>query len=255
MSGRQDNLVWMAVGGFGALILAVLLVPLRTLTSASNLAFAFLAFTIVIAEVGGRSAALLTAVVSAMSLNFFLTEPYLTLAITKSDDLVAFLALAICGLIAAAFGRRRERLSDAAARAGEELSILKDLVDQLRGGKPLGGILRELARRFKLGAIVLRDSKGQIVAATPSDKTPLSSPTVALAADTLFPLDEKRLEFGVSGLRLPEGGGRLSFRTARGDVSVDLWEGDPSGFGVDEGRTLAIAGSMLALELSRRGSA
>ena len=209
----------------------------------------------VIAEVGGRSAALITAVVSAMSLNFFLTEPYLTLAITKPDDVVAFLALAICGLIAAAFGRRRERLSDAAARADEELNILKDLVDQLRGGKPLTGILRDLARRFKLGAIVLRDSKGQIVAATPSDKTPLSTPTVALAADTLLPLDEKRLQFGVGGLRLPEGGGRLSFRTARGDVSMDLWEGDPSGFGVDEGRTLAIAGSMLALELSRRESA
>src|SRR5262244_3493937 len=241
MGARNDNLIWMAVGGLGALALGVVLVPLRTLTPASNLAFAFLAFTIVIAEVGGRSAALLTAVVSAMSLNFFLTEPYLTLAITKPDDVVAFLALAICGLIAAAFGRRRERMSDAAARADEELSILKDLVDQLRGGKPLAG--------------VLRDSKGQIVAATPSEKTPLSSPTVALAADTLFPLEEKRLQFGVGGLRLPEGGGRLSFRTARGDVSVDLWEGDPTGFGVDEGRTLAIAGSMLALELSRRESA
>src|SRR5262244_1349377 len=237
MGARNDNLIWMAVGGLGALALGVVLVPLRTLTPASNLAFAFLAFTIVIAEVGGRSAALLTAVVSAMSLNFFLTEPYLTLAITKPDDVVAFLALAICGLIAAAFGRRRERMSDAAARADEELSILRDL-----------------ARRFKLGAIVLRDSKGQIVAATPSEKTPLSTPTVALAADTLLPLDEKRLQFGVSGLRLPEGGGRLSFRTARGDVSVDLWEGDPAGFGVDEGRTLAIAGSMLALELSRRES-
>src|SRR5215470_19701430 len=91
MGARNDNLIWMAVGGLGALALGVVLVPLRTLTPASNLAFAFLAFTIVIAEVGGRSAALLTAVVSAMSLNFFLTEPYLTLAITKPDDVVAFL--------------------------------------------------------------------------------------------------------------------------------------------------------------------
>src|SRR5262249_55321762 len=107
MSGRNDNLAWMAIGGFGALIFGGVPVPLRPVTSASNLAFAFLAFTIVIAEVGGRSAALLTAVVSAMSLNFFLTEPYLTLTITKPDDVVAFLALAVCGLIAAAFGRRR----------------------------------------------------------------------------------------------------------------------------------------------------
>ena len=56
----------------------------------------------------------------------------------------------ICGLIAAAFGRRRERMSDAAARAGEELSILKDLVDQLRGGKPLAGILRGMCTNLSL---------------------------------------------------------------------------------------------------------
>ena len=40
----------------------------------------FVAFVIVVAEFGGRTAALAAAVVSAMSLNFFLTEPYLTLS-------------------------------------------------------------------------------------------------------------------------------------------------------------------------------
>jgi len=65
--------------------------------AASNLAFVFLAFTIVVAELAGRTPALVTALVSAMSLNFFLTEPYLTLAITKVDDVVAFFALAAAG--------------------------------------------------------------------------------------------------------------------------------------------------------------
>ena len=41
MGARNDNLIWMAVGGFGALILGVVLVPLRTVTAASNLAFVF----------------------------------------------------------------------------------------------------------------------------------------------------------------------------------------------------------------------
>lgn len=74
--GKQDNgHVWMVAGALGSIILAVLLIPLRTLIPASNLAFVFLAFTIVVAELGGRSAALVTALVSGMSLNFFLTEP------------------------------------------------------------------------------------------------------------------------------------------------------------------------------------
>src|SRR5262249_32620298 len=77
---REDPIeVWMATAGLGAVALGIALVPLRAVTSASNLAFVFLAFTVVVAELGGRGPALLAAVVSAMSLDFFLTEPYLRL--------------------------------------------------------------------------------------------------------------------------------------------------------------------------------
>ena len=51
---RQDSeSVWIAIGALGAMALGVSLIPFRTLTSASNLAFAFLALTIVVAKVGG----------------------------------------------------------------------------------------------------------------------------------------------------------------------------------------------------------
>src|SRR4029453_13340984 len=101
MSRADDVRVWMVTGALGSMALAVLLIPLRSLVSASNLAFAFMAFTIVVAELGGRGPALITALISAMSLNFFLTEPYLTLAITKTEDLVAFFAVAGSGPTAA----------------------------------------------------------------------------------------------------------------------------------------------------------
>src|SRR5437867_11189223 len=107
MSKQDDGLIWMVAGGLGSMVLAVVLIPLRTLTAASNLAFVFLAFTIVVAELGGRPAALVTAIVSAMSLNFFITEPYLTLTFTKTDDVIACVALAARGLISSAFGTRR----------------------------------------------------------------------------------------------------------------------------------------------------
>src|SRR4029077_9403580 len=136
--GRTDDIrVWAIAGALGSMALGIVLIPLRTVVAASNLAFVFLAFTIVVAELGGRGPALVTALVSAMSLNFFLTEPYLTLAIEKPDDIVAFFALAGCGLIAAWFGKRRAGLSEVVNRAGTELDILKRLVDQLRAGAPL----------------------------------------------------------------------------------------------------------------------
>ena len=117
MDADDRSRFWIPAGILGAIAIGVLLVPLRTLTTASNLAFVFIAYTVIVAEFGGRTAALVSAVVSAMSLNFFLTEPYLTLTMSKTDDVVAFFAMAICGLIAAAFGTHRERSSRAASRA------------------------------------------------------------------------------------------------------------------------------------------
>ena len=247
---RQEQVgVWIPAGALGALALSVALIPLRAVTSASNLAFVFIVFTIVVAELGGRAAAMTAAVVSAMSLNFFLTEPYLTLAISKQDDVIAFFALAACGLIAAAFGRRRERWSEAAGRAGEELAVLRRLAEQLRDGAPLAEVLDDLRGAFGLRALVLRDPGEHVLAAVPSGAAPGEIPATRLTPDTLFDVSDARQRFGFRGFRLPEGGGRLSLQTGQGPVSLDLWEGSTQGLDVDQRRTLSIAATMLALEL------
>ena len=250
MRREDESRVWMVAGALGSLALGIALIPLRSLTSASNLAFVFLVFTIIVAELGGRRAGLVAAVVSALSLNFFLTEPYLRLTISKPDDVVAFFALAACGLIAAAFGRRRERWSELAGREREDLAVVKRLVDHLRDGVPLDEILADLKRDFQLSAIVLRDAGDRILAAAPPGATP-GVPETQLTPDTLVPRHGTRIRFGARGLRLPEGGGRLSPQGDGGSISLDLWEGDTRGFGLDEGRTLTIVASILERELTR----
>jgi two-component system sensor histidine kinase KdpD len=247
MKGDDQGLVWMVAGALGSMALAIVLIPLRTVVAASNLAFVFLAFTIVVAELGGRGPALVTALVSAMSLNFFLTEPYLTLAISKVDDVIAFFALAACGLIAAAFGRRRERLSEVAGRADRELIILTRFIERARSGRQPAGLLQDLQTDFGLGGLVLRDGQGRVLAAVPDTAAALAPPRLALTADTLFAADDETVRFGSKGMRLPEGGGRITLRTARGPVTLDLWEGNEDGFTSDESRTLAIAASILGL--------
>jgi hypothetical protein len=247
MNRTDDARVWMVTGALGSMALAVALIPLRTQVAASNLAFVFIAFTIIVAELGGRGAALVTALIAAMSLNFFLTEPYLTLTISKSDDVVAFFALAACGLIAAAFGRRRERLSDVAGRADREMTTLARFAERSRSGRPLDGLLQDLRTGFELGGLVLRDESGRVLAAVPAEAGARPAPRMALDGATLFALGDASPRMGAKGLRLPEGGGRLTLRTARGAVSLDLWEGNDQGFGLDESRTLAIAASILGL--------
>jgi len=246
--GRTDDIgAWVITGALGSMALGIVLIPLRTTVAASNLAFVFLAFTIVVAELGGRGPALVTALVSAMSLNFFLTEPYLTLAITKTDDVVAFFALAACGLIAAAFGRRRERLSEMAGRADRELTNLTRFIERARSGRGPGGLLQDLRTDFGLGGLVLRDGQGRLLAAAPETAGALPPPRLALTTDTLFAPSDETVRFGSKGMRLPEAGGRLTLQTGRGPITLDLWEGNDEGFTGDESRTLAIAASILGL--------
>jgi two-component system sensor histidine kinase KdpD len=232
-----------------------MLIPLRSLTSASNLAFVFMAFTIVVAELGGRSAAVVTAVVSAMTLNFFLTEPYMSLQINKADDVVAFGALAVCGLIAAAFGRRREQMSELAERADDELEVLDKLVGRLRAGAPLDSVLDDLRKSFGLRAIALRDDAEHLVAAALGGQAP---PRCRRRTSPPIPSSPPMSRVSASGFgaQAARGGGRLWLRAGGGVgggvASVDIWEEDTQGFNVSETRTLTIAASILGLELARR---
>jgi K+-sensing histidine kinase KdpD len=247
METDERRRFWVPAGILGAVTLGVALVPLRTFTSASNLAFVFIAFTIVVAEFGGRTAALAAAVVSAMSLNFFLTEPYLTLTMSKTDDIVAFFAMAVCGLIAAAFGSRRERSSQRASRARDDLDALQRVMAPLPAGRTLDDALDELRRSFGLGRLVLRAGDERVLAASPRGADQPGQAMVELNRETLFAAGEARYQFGQRGLRLPEGGGRLRIPTSAGDVCLDLWEGETTGLDHDARRSLAIAASALAL--------
>ena len=248
MARPDPESLWIALGAFGALALGVALIPLRGVTPASNLAFAFLALTIVVAEVGGRRAGLATAVVSALSLNFFLTAPYLTLSISQADDIVAFVALAVCGLIAAAFGRRRARSAEMLGRARDDLAVLERLADALTPGASLDAMLEELRRAFRLDAIALRGAEDRVLAIAPAGYAIRSTPAVPVNPRSLLS-DDRRHRLGRRGLRLPETGGRLRLTGDPEPLWLDLWEGDDEGLSRDEQRALVVAAAMLRLAL------
>ena len=109
MKTDADRLIYAAAGPLVAIVLGMALSPLRDHAIASNLTFPFIILTIVVSEFGGRPAALATALVSALSLDFFLTKPYLHLTIEGKHDIAAFFGLAACGLVAATLGARRTR--------------------------------------------------------------------------------------------------------------------------------------------------
>lgn len=246
MSQSDRGAVWFVIGVGGAVALGVALTPLRTIVSASNLAFVFIGLTIVVAEMGGRGPALATAVVSALSMNFFLTEPYLSLEIHKPADLFAFVALAACGLIAAAFGKRRVRAAEQITRTRGDLEVLGRTAASLAAQAPIEEILEDLRRFFGLGGLVLRRADERLIAAAPPSQAALPPPSTQLEHSTLAAKNTRVHLLGRTGFRFPEGGGRLALQ-GREPLVLDLWEGNTEGVTLDERRALAVSALMIAL--------
>ena len=122
---RVVSLPGRIAGVLAPLAVAALLVPLRTTLQHSTIVLVFVVVVVAVATTGDRVAAILAAVVSAASFDFFLTRPYLSLRITSANDLETTAMLLVIGLVVgelAAVGHRR-RLD--ALRAREELDSLE----------------------------------------------------------------------------------------------------------------------------------
>jgi two-component system, OmpR family, sensor histidine kinase KdpD len=246
MNQSDRGAVWFVIGVGAAVALGGALTPVRTLVPASTLAFVFIALTLVVAEMGGRGPGLATAVVSAFSLNFFLTEPYLSLEIHKPGDIAAFVALAACGLIAAAFGKRRVRTAEQVSRTRGDLEVLGRTAASLAARAPIEDILEDLRRFFGLGGLVLRRADERLIAAAPPSQAALPPPSTHLDASTLVASNTRVHTLGRTGFRFPQGGGRLPLQ-AREPLVLDIWEGNTEGLTLDERRALAVAALMIAL--------
>jgi hypothetical protein len=208
-----DRLIYLGGGPLAALLLGVVLVPMRGVTSASNFTFAFMALIIVVAELGGRGAALATALSSSLSLDFFLTEPYRRLAIADKHDVIAFLGLTACGLVAAAVGSQRGERAAALRATRAQLALVHSGLEQLEKGTSADVGLKRVLDAFRgalpLGAAVVRDTRGNLRAATdraygmPVPARDLGPDALAaLAAGEPLPREGARLALVLGGRRL-----------------------------------------------------
>jgi K+-sensing histidine kinase KdpD len=240
MRKPDDRMFYLSAGSIIAMSLGAALVPLRTVATASNLALIFVALTIVIAELGGGWAALCTAACSALSLNFFLTRPYMRLTIHDRQDVIAFLGLASVGFIAAAFGSRREgadaalaearRHFDALSAAARRLNEPASVEDQLQG------VVEACRSALPVSALVVRDQRGYVAAAS-AGAHGSDAPARQFEVDALagFP---------------PTDGGRIRLVSQEREVGcLDVW-GDGSPWTVSARHTLATFARLVAVRLA-----
>jgi hypothetical protein len=241
---RDDNVFYIAVGPIVAILLGAALTPLRGLTPASNLAFAFVAVTIVVAELGGSGAGLATAAASALSLDFFLTQPYLRLSMEDKHDVIAFVGLGVCGLIAAALGSHRERqlasVSAAARHADLIHALLRDWDPTAALEAQLTRILVAVPKTYPLTAAVVRDAMGRVIAS--------GSPADGLRTMPREVLDPDRLR------SLGPEGGRVALIAGEKQLGwLDVWGDDRP---MDAATRMAFSdiGRLLALRLVAAGA-
>jgi hypothetical protein len=248
MNRDGERLLYLGLGPIAAVLLGVALTPLRGFTVASNCAFVFLALTFAVGELGGRAAALATALVSALSLDFFLTQPYQRLMIHRKDDLIAFLGLAGCGLLAAALGSpRRQRLE-----TGRQLGVLQLLLEQIADSTPVGERLPHLldaARHaFPVSALALRGLDQRVLAASGARDLCRRDPAAGCRPEAIATVG--RLLNWRRGAALPADGLRVELvRAGRPAGFLDVW-GDGRAAGPEARRALTATAHTLAALLA-----
>lgn len=105
--------IGVALGGLGPIIVAGLLVGVRGSIQNANVALLLVIVVVLAATLGGRPAGVGAALASALSFDFFHTQPYLRLNIASADDVESTVLLLAVGLIVGelAAWERRARLS------------------------------------------------------------------------------------------------------------------------------------------------
>ena len=252
MDDDSEWMIYTALGPLAAVALGILLMPVRGFTTASNFTYIFLVLTIVVAEFGGRSAAVATALCSALSLDFFLTQPYLTLEIAGKHDLIAFVGLAVCGLVAAWLGAKRgERRADLREMRRHRDLLRAALVElDARGALDyrVKKVLDACRSVLPLSAMVLRDGDNQVVAASPIARV---VPETVLRQDDPLTIDVSDRDQDPRVLPLSPEGARLALTVADRQVGwLDVWGGRAPA-SAEGRRTLSDVARVLAAMLAR----
>jgi hypothetical protein len=252
-----DSLFYAAAGPLAAIVLGIVLMSLRGFTVASNFAFAFLALTLAIADLGGRRAALATAVSSALSLNFFLTQPYLRLTIHGKDDLIGFVGLAACGLLAASLGPHGGR-SAAFAAARRHRDLLRTVLSDWDATAPiepqLSRALLACRRALPVAAAAIRDARGYLVASSSPADGLRPVPDPVLRREMLLRADGGVAGTPRAGAALPETGARIPL--VAGDCPLgwlDVW-GNGGKATLESRRALADVAALVSVLLAGIGA-
>jgi hypothetical protein len=146
---RSSAAFGLVVAALGPVVVALILVPFRTELHNANLALILVLVVVIAAIIGGRRAGALAALVATASFDFFLTQPYLSLKIETSNDLETVLILLGVGLLVGAVASRGRRSQRGRERAGEAISRVHRVADQIARGTPVDHVVESVCGELR----------------------------------------------------------------------------------------------------------
>lgn len=186
----------------GLPVLTALMVPLRDEVGLASVALIYMALIVGIALRGGVGIAVIAALLGALLLNFFFTEPLHTLRVSDTDVLVSvILFVLLASLVGAIIGRlgRRSLEAGRARREAQALAFtagagdegLEELVEAVRVGFGLNGV--KLSER-QGGELVTVATSGNAGEAEPDETIEIDSGRTQLAlAGRPLSADDRRV--------------------------------------------------------------
>ena len=133
MEERRSPIAY-AIGGLLPIAVAGAMVGLRSEVDDANVALVLVLVIVGTAAFGGRGPAAVSAVVAAISFEFFFTEPYYSLRIDSSNDIETFVFLLAIGLAVGQVAVYAQRSRAQASRGRDELTSMRRLAERVASG-------------------------------------------------------------------------------------------------------------------------
>lgn len=138
-----------AVAVLAPVVVALLLTPWRDRLAAADDALLLVVVIVAVATAGRRWAAALCAVSAALSFDFFLTRPYLSLRITRSSDLTTELLLLVVGLLVGDLAARGRHHRATAQEGRDHLAALHAVTELAAAGGGPDDVVRLVADELR----------------------------------------------------------------------------------------------------------
>ena len=120
-----------AVAGASLIVLTLLAGLLRDKLTLANFAMIYILFVLIVAIRLGTVAAMSTAFVSFLSINFFLTKPYYTFIVADSRDVIELVVFIVVAGLSGQLGAQARHQTEEAQRRAHEQKILYRLTGSM----------------------------------------------------------------------------------------------------------------------------